>query len=320
MTVLNDCPGPRTDLVRVEVPTGDWSLLDDAGARHGRAEGRTLPPRPPRPRRRPAGRTCSPGPGRAWAGSRGRPAVEHPRTTPTGRPPTSARGGIDWPWLDRRLGRELIPARPWPATSCWYDEYPQHPTLGEARGTCCPPAGPGRRGVRPAAQPCSRPLPAGQRLVVAGELDGARHEQTLHRPGPDCRGGLHHPAAASRVGPAAAASAGRRRASVFAGYRSVPWWSAAAAGSSTSTRPSTRADAGQPGVLVVRLARGRPRGWWPAGRHRGGGGRGGGRRAVGGRRPGPGRRAGPGRVTSTTSLDTGTGTARCGSTPTCWTP
>ena len=32
VTVLNGLAWPRTDLVRVEVPAGDWSLLDDAGA------------------------------------------------------------------------------------------------------------------------------------------------------------------------------------------------------------------------------------------------------------------------------------------------
>src|SRR6185437_6671223 len=52
-----------------------------------------------------------------------------------------ARGGTVSSWLDRRLGRELVP--------------------------------PGRTAVR------AEISPAGQRLVVSGELDGIRYEQTL---------------------------------------------------------------------------------------------------------------------------------------------
>ncbi len=177
VTVLNGLAWPRTDLVRVEVPAGDWSLLDDAGApvpavlerRTLSFVARDLPATGWRTYRLAPGRT----PG--WSRSAGG-TIENDAYRLTADP---ARGGTVSSWLDRRLGRELIPPGRAGNELLVYDEYPQHPTFGEGPWHLLP-TGPPRAGAASGrAAVRAETSPAGQRLVVAGELDGVRYEQTL---------------------------------------------------------------------------------------------------------------------------------------------
>ena len=78
-----------------------------------------------------------------------------------------ARGGAVSSWLDRALGRELIPAGRVGNELLLYAEYPQHPSFGEGPWHLLP-TGPPRAGS--ADSPASvraEASPAGQRLVVA---------------------------------------------------------------------------------------------------------------------------------------------------------
>jgi alpha-mannosidase len=177
VTVLNGLAWPRTELVRIELPAGDWSLLDDAGGPvpavlEGRLlsfAARDLPATGWRTYRLVPGRT--PGWSRA-AGS----TIENDAYRLTADP---ARGGTVSSWLDRRLGRELIPPGRTGNELLVYDEYPQHPTFGEGPWHLLP-TGPPRAGASSGrAAVRAETSPAGQRLVVAGELDGVRYEQTL---------------------------------------------------------------------------------------------------------------------------------------------
>ena len=107
VTVLNGLAWPRADLVRVDLPAGSWSLVDDAGAPVPAVlEGRTLafvardlPPTGWRTYRLVPGGT----PG--WAAATGA-TVANDAYRLTADP---ARGGAVSSWLDRRLGRELLP-------------------------------------------------------------------------------------------------------------------------------------------------------------------------------------------------------------------
>jgi alpha-mannosidase len=177
VTVLSGLAWPRTDLVRVEVPPGDWSLLDDAGAPvpavlAGRLlsfVARDLPATGWRTYRLVPGHT----PG--WSRAPGS-TIENEAYRLTADP---SRGGTVGSWLDRRLGRELIRPGRVGNELLVYDEYPQHPTFGEGPWHLLP-TGPPRAGAASGrAAVRAETSPAGQRLVVAGALDGVRYEQTL---------------------------------------------------------------------------------------------------------------------------------------------
>jgi alpha-mannosidase len=81
--------------------------------------------------------------------------------------------------VDRRLDRELLPPGRVGNELLLYDEYPQHPTFGEGPWHLLPTGPP--RAVTAAGRASVRAdtSPAGQRLVVAGELAGVRYEQVL---------------------------------------------------------------------------------------------------------------------------------------------
>ncbi len=177
VTVLNGLAWPRTELVRVEVPAGDWSLQDDAGAPLPAVlDGRTLsfvardlPATGWRTYRLVHGRT----PG--WSTVPGN-TIENDAYRLTADP---ARGGTVSSWLDRRLGRELVPPGCTGNELLVYDEYRQHPTFGEGPWHLLP-TGPPRTGAADGRAAVRAEIsPAGQRLVVSGELDGIRYEQTL---------------------------------------------------------------------------------------------------------------------------------------------
>jgi alpha-mannosidase len=177
VTVLNGLAWPRTDLVRVELPTGDWSLVDDAGAPVPAVlEGRTLafvaadlPATGWRTYRLVPGRTAG------WSRVAGTTAQnEAYRLTVD-----PARGGTVSSWLDRRLDRELIAPGRAGNELLGYEEYPQHPTFGEGPWHLLPTGPPRSSSAAGRARVRAETSPAGQRLVVAGELDGVRYEQVL---------------------------------------------------------------------------------------------------------------------------------------------
>ncbi len=177
VTVLNALAWPRTDLVRVELPAGDWALADDAGEPVPAVlDGRTLafvatelPATGWRTYRLVPGRTAG------WSRAAGG-TIENDAYRVTVDP---ARGGTVSSWLDRRLGRELIlPGRAGNELLA-YDEYPQHPTFGEGPWHLLPTGPPRVSSAAGRARVRAETSPAGQRLVVTGELDGARYEQVL---------------------------------------------------------------------------------------------------------------------------------------------
>ena len=92
-----------------------------------------------------------------------------------------ARGGTVSSWLDRRARPRAAPARPGRQRAAGLRRVPAAPhASARARGTCCRPgrrrAGAARRPGRGPGRDARRPA---QRLVVTGELDGVRYEQTL---------------------------------------------------------------------------------------------------------------------------------------------
>ncbi|HST65761.1 MAG TPA: glycosyl hydrolase-related protein [Mycobacteriales bacterium] len=177
VTVLNGLNWARTELVRVDLPAGDWSLLDEAGAPVPAVlEGRTLafvardlPATGWRTYRLVAGRTPAwrPVPGTTAANEAYRVEVD------------PARGGTVTSWLDRRLGRELLPAGQTGNELLLYDEYPQHPTFGEGPWHLLPTGPPRAGSSRGPATVRAWAAPAGERLVVTGSADGIDYEQTL---------------------------------------------------------------------------------------------------------------------------------------------
>jgi alpha-mannosidase len=177
VTVLSGLGWPRTELVRFELPDGDWSLVDDAGAPvpavlDGRVlafVARDLPATGWRTYRLVPGRTAG------WSRAAGS-TIENDAYRVTADP---ARGGTVTSWLDRRLGRELIPAGRAGNELLVYDEYPQHPTFGEGPWHLLPTGPPRTSSAAGRAVVRAETSPAGQRLVVTGELDGVGYEQVL---------------------------------------------------------------------------------------------------------------------------------------------
>lgn len=177
VTVLNGLTWARTELVRVELPAGDWSLVDDAGAPVPAVlEGRTLafvaadlPATGWRTYRLVPGTTPGwrSGPGTVVSNDAYRVEVDPDR------------GGTVTSWLDRRLGRELLPAGRTGNELLLYDEYAQHPAFGEGPWHLLPTGPPRAGSAGSRATVRASVSPAGQRLVVAGSLDGVDYEQVL---------------------------------------------------------------------------------------------------------------------------------------------
>ncbi|HEY6745640.1 MAG TPA: glycosyl hydrolase-related protein [Mycobacteriales bacterium] len=177
VTVLNGLNWARTELVRVDLPAGDWALVDGAGMPVPAVrEGRTLafvaadlPATGWRTYRLVPGTT----PG--WAPAAGTAAENDAHRIEV----DPARGGTVTSWLDRRLGRELLPAGRTGNELLLYDEYPQHPTFGEGPWHLLPTGPPRAGSAGGPATVRAWTSPAGQRLVVTGSLDGAGYEQVL---------------------------------------------------------------------------------------------------------------------------------------------
>jgi alpha-mannosidase len=175
LTVLNGLAWPRTDLVRVELPAGEWSLRDAAGAAVPAVqEGRTL------------AFVAADLPATGWRTYRLVPGGTPGWTAASGSTIRSeayelsvdpARGGTVSSWRDLRLGRELLTG---PANELLlYDEYPQHPTFGEGPWHLLPTGPPRDRASDSAATVRAGTSPAGQRLVVRGSVGEVRYEQVL---------------------------------------------------------------------------------------------------------------------------------------------
>jgi len=179
VTVVNGLAWPRTDLVRVSVPHGRWSLVEDTGAAVPFvAEGATLafvaedvPATGWRTYRLvPAsedGPPWRPLPGTAIGNGRHRIEVD------------AGRGGTVTSWVDGKLGRELIPPGRVGNELLLYAEYPQHPIFGEGPWHLLPTGLPEAGSVGSAASVRAEVSPAGQRLVVRGRVGDVRHEQVL---------------------------------------------------------------------------------------------------------------------------------------------
>ena len=318
-----DWPGRAPTWSAVECRAGDWSRASTTPARRCRPcveHGRTLSfvardvPATGWRTYRLAGRPRAAGLDRRCGRQR------RSRTTPTGSPPTRPAAARVAPARDRRAGRELLAAGRVGNELLVYDEYPQHPHFGEGpwhllpNGPARSPASAGRgRG------PGRASAALGQRLVVAGELDGRPLHADADRCGTDCRRvDCTHPPRRLRPAPdrllrlrwpdrrarRPAGQRGRRRGGRprlrHRRRRLAPstrgrWTTRRTPGSASARPRGSSRPAGRAAPRDRRRRGGRPR-----------------RRAIAGVAR-PGRRAGPGRASPRPrSLDAGSrATARC---------
>ncbi|HEX6755701.1 MAG TPA: glycoside hydrolase family 38 C-terminal domain-containing protein [Mycobacteriales bacterium] len=177
VTVVNALAWARTDLVRVAVPAGSWSVVTDAGdpvpavlddgtlsyvARDVPATGwRTY--------------RLVPGPSHSWSTVDGA-TVANGRYRVTADP---ARGGTVSSLVDLALDRELVAPGRVGNELLLYAEYPQHPRFGEGPWHLLPTGPPRAGSASSVASVRAEVSPAGSRLTVRGRVQDVRFEQTL---------------------------------------------------------------------------------------------------------------------------------------------